>query len=196
MPEQSAGSADGGAGRRTRLVDVRRKDPAAQSRRFDSRRQPDDQRRPQPHLHIRPPQSAGAGIRPDRTALFVGARPRHRRRAESDCRGQQLRMAAHRRLSRRSRLRVLELVAVERRAVRLAEVRRVRRRPAVGAAPARERMEGHVRAAAAHVLHGRPKTTTSRSPAARRSPRAASTIYTARANGIPGWANSDAADRA
>ena len=41
--------------------------------------------------------------------------------------GQQLRMAARRGLSRRSRLRVLELVAVERRAVRLAEVRRVRR---------------------------------------------------------------------
>ena len=62
--EHFAGPADRGACRRTRLVHLRRQDSAAQARRLDSSRQPVAQRRPQPHLYVRPSQSAGPGFGP------------------------------------------------------------------------------------------------------------------------------------
>ena len=64
-----AGPADRRAGGRARLEHLPGQDPAHGARRRDPRRQPDDWRRAQPHLQLRPAQPPGPGVRADGPAL-------------------------------------------------------------------------------------------------------------------------------
>ena len=156
MANQRADAADRGAGVGEELGGLSGQDPADRSRRRHPERQPDDGRRAQPRLLGRPPQSAGAGVRPRRPALRVRARPQQRRRSEPDRVGPQLRLAQRGRAQGRQGLYLRQLVGVVAAAVRVAAGgQRQRRDSALGAAADRVVVrQPALHAAAADVLHG------------------------------------------